>query len=238
MPEEWMSDELKGVDAVAFRVIARPYKSCGWGGDPNACLSNEVRCEMDLYFNHKRNPLPWDEERPHRYSELYTKSVNFIANYFAEGNQNYPVPERRLGLPKRRNDHAFARHSPFVDPKSGKGLWWQGGYSNSNEDRGGIYMSMTAYDREIFSGVSLVVMTGGCGQPADSIWLTGDNASYGEKHIAFKQISLPQSWRARVKEITKESSDRTAAFFKQQGEKAIKALRESPIPSKSIAPLQ
>jgi hypothetical protein len=238
MPEEWVSNELKGVDAVAFRVIPRPYKSCGWGGDPNACSSNEVLCEMDLYFDHKRNPLPWDERRPERYSEHYTQSVNFIANYLVESNQNYPRSTQRLRTPPRKDDHVFAKSSPFVDPKSGKGLWWQGGYWNSNEDRGGIYMSVMSYDRELFTGVSLVVMGGGCGQPADAIWLTGDNAGYREKATAFKQISLPQSWRMRAQEATKESKDRTAAFFKQEGEKAMKALREAPSSNKSIVPVQ
>ena len=99
-------------------------------------------------------------------------------------------------------------------------------------------MSVTSYDREIFTGVSLVVMGGGCGQPADAVWLTGDNAGYREKNTAFKQISLPQSWRVRAQHATKESSERAAAFFKQEGEKAMKALRESPVPNKSIVPVQ
>jgi hypothetical protein len=232
MPEEWVSNELKGVDAVAFRVIPRPYKSCGWGRDPNACSSNEVLCEMDLYFDHKRNPLPWDERRPERYSGHYKTSVNFLS----DGKPD--LYYERLRTPARKDDHVFAKSSPFVDPKSSKGLWWQGGYWNSNEDRGGIYMSVTSYDREIFTGVSLVVMGGGCGQPADAVWLTGDNAGYREKNTAFKQISLPQSWRVRAQDATKESSDRAAAFFKQEGEKAMKALRESPMPNKTIVPVQ
>ena len=81
MPDEWISDELKGgVDAVAFRVVPRPYKTCGWGGNPSACSPDgaEVRCEMDLYFDQKRNPLPWDERRPERYSSTLGLSVTFL----------------------------------------------------------------------------------------------------------------------------------------------------------------
>ena len=232
MPEEWVSNELKGVDAVAFRVVPRPYRTCGWGGDPKACSSNEVRCEMDLYFDHKRNPLPWDEQRPARFSGHYNVSVNFLW----DGQRN--LAYQRLEAPKRKDDHVFASDSPFVDPKSGKGLWWQGGYWNANNDRGSIFMSLSSYDREIFSGVSLMVMGGGCGKPADAIWLTGNNAGYQEKNTAYKQISLPQSWRIRVNQATKESEDRAAAFFKQEGEKAMKSLRDSPVPNKSIVPLQ
>ena len=215
MPEEWISPELKGVDAVAFRVAPRPYRTCGWGGDPNACSSNEVHCEMDLYFDHKRNPLPWDERFPEIWVSRYAYSVNFI-----------PAPVRELRLPKRTNDHYLARYSPFVDPKSGKGLWWQG-----------QLMSLTSYDREIFSGVSLVTMfVPGC-EANNTIYLTSENDPYQETK-AYMQARFPQSWQLRVKQAAKESKDRSAAFFKQEGEKAMKALRESPAPNKSIVPVQ
>lgn len=231
MPEEWVSNELKGVDAVAFRVMPS-YRWCGWGGDPKAC-SEQVRCEMDLYFDHKRNPLPWDERWPERYSGHYNMSVNFIANYLTEGNQNYPRSAQRPRNPARKDDHIFAKYSPFVDPKSGKGLWWEGMYSNDGGSSG-IYMSVTSYDREIFSGVSLVVMSGGCAKPADLLWLSSDQ----DETKAFKQVHLPQAWRSRVKQVQQESNDRAAAFFKQEGEKAMKALRESSAPNKSIVPVQ
>lgn len=141
MPDEWVSDELKGVDAVAFRVVPRPYKTCGWGGNPSACSPDgvEVRCEMDLYFDHKRNPLPWDERRPERYSSTTALSVAFLW----DGQHN--LAYQRLETPKRKGDHVFATDSPFVDPKSGKGLWWQG-----------QLITLTNYDREIFSDVSLL----------------------------------------------------------------------------------
>ena len=215
MPEEWVSNELQGVDSVAFRVIPSPYKSCGWGGDPNACNSNEVQCEMDLYFDRKKNPLPWDERFPEIWVSRYAYSVNFI-----------PAPIRALRLPKRANDHYLARYSPFVDPKSGKGLWWQGDL-----------MSIASYDREIFSDVSLVTMfIAGC-ESVEMIYLTSENDPY-QKTKPFMRVRFPESWRLRAKQATKESKDRTAAFLKQEGEKAMKALREAPVPNKSIVPLQ
>jgi len=232
MPDEGVSSELKGVDAVAFRVIPRPYRSCGWGGDPNSCRDNEVLCEMDLYFDHKRNPLPWDWKRPDRYLGYYKTSVNFLSD--VKTNLYY----ERLISPSRKDDHIFAKSSPFIDPKNGKGLWWQGGYWNSNEDRGGMPMSVASFDKEVFSGMALVVMSGSCGQAPDSIWLTGDNAGYKEKDMAFKLISLPQAWRLRIKDLIKESSDRANGFFSKEGEKAIKSLRESPVINRTISPVQ
>jgi hypothetical protein len=225
MPEEWSSTELKGVDAVAFRVMPS-YSSCGWGGDPKACNTNEVRCEMDLYFDHKANPLPWDEHYPEARASRYGTSVNFI-----------PAPIRESRLPKRSNNFSFAEYQPFVDPNTGKGMWWQGGYWENNGG-GGIHMSMVSYDREIFKGIAFLTMLGGCGEPATAIWLTANNDGYRERSQAYKLTTLPQDWRLRVKQVLRESKERTEAFFKREGEKAMKALRESPVPNRTLVPLQ
>lgn len=224
MPEEWVSTELKGVDAVAFRVMPS-YSSCGWGGDPKSCNTNEVRCEMDLYFDHKANPLPWDERYPEVRASRYGTSVHFI-----------PAPIRESRLPKRSNNFSFAEYQPFVDPNTGKGMWWEGGYWENNGG-GGIHMSIVSYDREIFKGIAFLTMLGGCGEPATAIWLSANNADYKEKP-PFKLITLPQSWRDHVKKSLRETKERTEAFFKHEGEKAMKALRESPVPNRILVPLQ
>ena len=223
MPEEWSSTELNGVDAVAFRVMPS-YSSCGWGGGPKACNTNEVRCEMDLYFDHKANPLPWDERYPEVRANRYSTSVHFI-----------PAPIRESRLPKRPNDHSFfGEYQPFVDPNTGKGMWWEGGYWENNGG-GGIHMSMVSYDREIFKGIAFLTMSGGCGEPATAIWLTANNGGYREKTKAYKLITLPQDWRLRVKQALHETKERAEAFFKREGEKAVKALRESPKGAETFA---
>lgn len=79
LPMEWASEELKGADAVAFRVVPT-YKSCGWGGNPKACREDEVRCDMDVYFDHQRNPLPWDERMRPTDLDRSTSSLAFIGN--------------------------------------------------------------------------------------------------------------------------------------------------------------
>ncbi len=90
---------------------------------------------------------------------------------------------------------------------------------------------------KFFSGVSLLTMfIAGC-EGVEKIYLTSENDPYQETK-AYMQVRFPESWRVRVKQASKESKDRTAAFFKQEGEKAMKALRESPVPNKSIVPLQ
>ncbi|MBI3728391.1 MAG: hypothetical protein HY254_08675 [Burkholderiales bacterium] len=125
MPMEWASEELKGADAVAFRVMPH-YKSCGWGGDPNACREDEVRCHMDVYFDHKKNPLPWDDRMRSSDPDRSMSTLAFI------GNVANPFSRPRGTL-------IASYRSPFTDPKSGKELGWNGGYQRASNDRGGVF---------------------------------------------------------------------------------------------------
>ena len=214
MPEEWISTELVGVDAVAYRVIPT-YATCGWGGDPKACNTNEVRCEMDLYFDHKINPLPWDERYPPIYADRFKNSSKFI-----------PAWTRESRLPKHPNwPSGLSTFTPFFDSKAGLGLTWKGGFWIDDSNRGGFLWGVNGYDREIFLGVAMVTMDGGCnGQPPDALWLTSTNARYQDKDQMFKRVTLPHSWRARVNDHLQDTKQRMDAFFKSEGEKALKAL--------------
>ena len=155
MPEEWIATDLKGADALAWRMRAS-YQQCGWGGDPKAC-SDSMHCEIDLYFDHQRNPLPWDPTRPDRYTGFGQSSVRFLANFprnEALNHPNYPVARRKLREPERPGDHFAADDSPFIDPQSGRGL--------SIQNFSG-YILFTGYDKEVFSGISLItVLDPGC----------------------------------------------------------------------------
>ncbi len=229
MPDEWISAELKGVDAVAFREVPHPYKTCGWGGNPKACRTDEVRCEMDMYFDQTRNPLPWDD-RMNPVDTLYdiAKSSWFIGSLANQ--EKRPRTSLWGGVPLPR--------SPFTDPKTGKELMWQGGYWNSDKDRGGSHWGIASYDREPFAGMSLVTVGVECSEPADACWLSSSSVRYKEKAQTYKLVTFPQTWRVRVRQALRESRARAEAFFKREGEKAMKALSESPTPSQSIVPVQ
>jgi hypothetical protein len=218
MPQEWASADLQGADAVAFRVMPT-YRSCGWGGNPNACREDEVRCEMDMYFDHGRNPLPWDDRVRSVETDTYKTSVWFF------GSNVLARPKGSL--------IATYRH-PFTDPKTGKELGWQ--------TAGSISIGWTgtrSYDREIFRGVSLVTLGVGC-EVVRAAWLAAEplrekQLSAGEAH---RFISLPVAWQTRVKKALYESDERSKAFFKQEGEKAMRELKEKPVQSIPITPLQ
>jgi hypothetical protein len=225
MPSEWIVQDLKGADAVAWRMMPS-YQECGWGGDPKACTQT-VKCEIDLYFDHRRNPLPWDPRRLERYMTISGSSIGFLANFprrEALNHPNYPVARRKLFEPARPGDHWSADDSPFIDPQSGKGL--------SIQHFSG-YVPFTGYDKEVFPGMALLTLLDiGCsGGPRDATFVLASDLvrlplSAEEKAAIAHTIVMPQSWRTRITQAAKEHQERQDAFFKREGEKAIKAIQD------------
>ena len=224
MPDQWITPDLKGADAVAWRMMPS-YQECGWGGDPKACRQ-VMECKIDLYFDHRRNPLPWDPTRAERYTDHFNSSVWFLANFprrEALSHLNYPVARRQLFAPVRPGDRAPADSSPFIDPQSGKGL--------SIQDFSG-YVPLTGYDREVFPGIALITLLDpGCrGGSSNAAYALANDlvrrpVNPKDKTIAHA-ILLPPGWRDRIALATKEHQERQDAFFKREGEKAIKALQD------------
>jgi hypothetical protein len=224
MPDEWISPDLKGADAVAWRMMPS-YQECGWGGDPKACRQ-VMECNIDLYFDHQRNPLPWDSKRPDRYTYILGSSIRFLSNAprrEALNHPNYPVARRKLFEPARAGDHWSADDSPFIDPQTGKGL--------SIQDFSG-YIPFTGYDKEVFPGMALLTLLdpgcrGGSNNAAYALAndLVRRPVNPKDKDIVHA-ILVPPSWRDRITQAAKDHQERQDAFFKREGEKAIKALKE------------
>jgi hypothetical protein len=229
MPDQWITPDLKGADAVAWRMMPS-YQECGWGGDPKACRQ-VMECKIDLYFDHRRNPLPWDLRRPERYSNIFGSSINFLANFprrEALSHPNYPVAWRKLHEPARPGDHFAADDSPFIDPQTGKGL--------SIQNFSG-YVPFTGYDKEVFPGMALLTLLDiGCrGGPHHGTYVLAHRGvslplSEEERVAIAYTITTPKSWRDRITQAAKEHQERQDAFFKREGEKAIRALREQAKP--------
>jgi len=225
MPSEWIVQDLKGADAVAWRMMPS-YQECGWGGDPKACRQ-VMECSIDLYFDHQRNPLPWDLRRPERYTFIFGSSIRFLSNAprrEALNHPNYPVAKRKLHEPARPGDHFAADDSPFIDPQTGKGL--------SIQHFSG-YVPFTGYDKEVFPGMALLTLLDiGCsGGPRHGTYVLANRGvslplSEVERVAIAYTITLPRSWQDRITQAAKEHQERQDAFFKREGEKAIKALRE------------
>jgi len=69
MPPEFVSNELKGAEAVAFRLLSKgDDENCGFGGNPNVC-SGEVVLRLDVYV---RNDVKLPKAHEGRYYQIAT----------------------------------------------------------------------------------------------------------------------------------------------------------------------
>lgn len=199
MPEQWITPDLEGAAAVAFRVMPY-YRSCGWGGNPTACKEDETRCMMDVYFDQETQPLPWDPRMRIAEFDWDLTSAGFM---YSSAN--------RLSRPKADGKSPLAR-SPFTDPQTGKELGWQfwnGGWG---------YLTARSYDREIFAGVSMVTFGSNCLKAAEELWLASEglNKSAVATSKALRHlVMLPSSWQARVNEVLLSYDQRNRTHFKQ-----------------------
>lgn len=221
MPEQWIALDLQGAEAVAFRVMPG-YKSCGWGGNPEACKEDEVRCVLDVYFDESKQSLPWDERMRVANIDESLTSANFLGS---------------MANPRSRPKGSLIAtyRTPFTDRQTGKELGWQ--------SAGSISIGWTGilnYDKEIFHGVSLVTLGIGC-QVIKNLWLADQfvqekdvSRSMSVKHI----ILLSGDWQAQVRNALAPYDQRNRAFYRKEGEKALKSLQQNSAMQVPVAPLQ
>jgi hypothetical protein len=95
------------------------------------------------------------------------------------------------------------------------------------------YVPFTGYDKEVFPGMAMLTLLDiGC--RGGSYRATYVLASRGvslplsaeEKASIAYAILVPPTWLARITQAAKTHQERQDAFFKSEGEKAIKALQE------------
>lgn len=228
MPMQWVSSELKGVDAVAFRVRSG-YTKCGWGGDPAACSDKGYRCEMDLFFDNNKYPLPWS---PRARAAEINRNKNSLWFLGMAGYQEQ----------RGKRDIDINDSTPFIHPQTGRVLRWQESHDGkgSNGD-----LAVFSYDREIFKAMSMVTLSlSQCyGSPVRELWLGEGYGIYAKElaqdpSLLYHRIVLPVDFQAKIKSTMAPYETNAATFFKQEGEKALQSLKANPVPSVPIVPLR
>lgn len=196
MPAQWVDNELKGADAIAFSTEEAP-PLCGWNGKQNACRSS-TNCLIDVYFHQKRNPMTWDNSLRWTDLDIRSTSASVLSSL-------QPVDRKEM-------DHAGIK-SPFTDPESGNELlWWRIGIPGVSAIGGSAFLR--AYDRSIFNNYSLFVAAISCDE------ITGlelsANSQFDRPRKIYGSIVFPKSWRDRIRPVLQNINDRERAFFNEK----------------------
>jgi len=184
MPSEGVSEELKGAEAVAWRMTTIGDVSCGFGNNPQSCIQ-PLTCQLDVYYDNKIL-LPWT--RP-----------EIIRDNIRGGLDS----SRFLGLipgDSRR------RYVPGNVMDSGGVLSLEKNFPMGGDN-------VASYDKEFQKGLGLITYVGGGVCPTFSepkkvymtYWTYEDPK--GEKRKEVHVIELPRDFIARLKPVYDEKNE-------------------------------
>ncbi len=75
MPQQWIDNDLKGAEALAYRLDLDVYGTkCGYFSDVESCRPSTA-CVVDMYIDDKAN-LPWNNKA--RYANMYGRKSNAL----------------------------------------------------------------------------------------------------------------------------------------------------------------
>ncbi len=193
MPAQWIDNELKGADAIAFRT-RESDPMCGWGGKRSACRAS-YECVINVYFHQKRNALPWDDSVRWTDFDYRATSVRVLSAL-------QPLDRKEAADPEIK--------SPFTDPDSGKGLvWWLVGIPGVSPIGGTAHL--LAYDRSVFNNYSVILQEIPCYE-ISGLELSADWPFKKSRNI-YQSITFPKSWRSQIKPMMEKIDERDRAFF-------------------------
>ncbi|EJN08611.1 hypothetical protein PMI40_01172 [Herbaspirillum sp. YR522] len=191
MPHEWMSDRLRHVDAVAWRVVP-DYGSCRWDDERLGCERVALRCEIDLYFDHGDHGLPWHVDAPEFWDSNYWSSSYFLSKALRKTGGTTAM--KQSSLPAQ----------PFVGPADGKPMVWSRLSSGPGNDV--RPMALLSYDRSALASTARVSLAGPCDDPPAALVLAPDGEAMAGMDRHFLMITLPGSWQERVAHALHEAA--------------------------------
>lgn len=155
MPKKWISNELKGVSAAAWRRSKTGEITCGWGGNKDACKDEEADV-LELYFDTTKvnlNWAPWSKEVDNIQLGPNISSVSFLTSQRCEQRRT------RTNFPGifRKKDPCWiygVRQQPFSVPDTGSEILLFSKATDSK--RQGNYNHVIAYDKNAFPSLAWI----------------------------------------------------------------------------------
>ncbi len=204
MPEKWISNELRGVAAAAWRYEKTGSVGCGWGGKKDLCIETKAE-HLELYIDTSRVSLPWAEwSLPYDILNLWSilSSVSYLTPQNCEHRREFSP-----FLTWKRPDYACAPvgvwKQPFSDPETGREAPF---YVRSKPSAVGFRVPLQAYEKQAYPGLAWVQLgydrpVGSFVKPSEallSIETRDSNYSNAKTMKKFHEIFLPKSFDERV----------------------------------------
>ena len=100
MPDRWIDDSLKGVEAIAYKVVDETDRTCGYGGNAESCVPSQA-CLFDFYIPKSAN-LPWKDDR----LQGFKQRKRFRSMYFLSKQNEAEILSYDKNFRHERNSYA------------------------------------------------------------------------------------------------------------------------------------
>lgn len=218
MPKEWISNELQGVEAAAWRSIKTGYVTCGWGGKRDAC-KEEDEAILELYFDTGKVKLPWAPWSRESDMLAYTQwgnSQRFLVPQKCEirrENSVSPVGDRGVKCEGRIS------RQPLANPKTGEEIFL---FAKAATYTGqGKFYPLAAYDKRTYPDLAWIQINyrrpvGLASSSADVvITLETRTAPLGRTLHKLHEILLPADFDHRIKMLLDAGREAQREFYKK-----------------------
>jgi len=216
MPTQWIDDSLTGAEAIAYRTKFTDGLSCGFFGDPNACVA-DFECAFDIYLTDEDSAnLPWKTDQPQGFRPFKIYRSGRFLSLSKQDDRRYDKVRKRWGA-----DTSLGGLKSIVYV-FGKPI------KESHVTESGP-ATPVEYDREILPGLDYLQLDAcsvfGQTHRAGFWFLTLGNRSFMETGKALHKVSMPDNFMQRAK-----------ASYEQRGEpqslstKVIKRIEDGKFP--------
>lgn len=149
MEDEYISTDLTGVEAIAYRV-EDTYTECGFGGDADACMKN-TRGILEVYIDEKKTPLPW--VHPEQMTDRHASYDSTWLLRTDKSRDDYPFTDgSKVVINKLTNGDYRLR--PFADPQTKhEAAYFQ---DLHDKDDWQAIVSILSYKRNAIDGLTVV----------------------------------------------------------------------------------
>jgi hypothetical protein len=217
MPQQYIED-VQGIAAAAFRIEDRSYQECGFGGQADVCRKIE-QCLIDLYFDERKNPLPWITDIKSQWKPSYSSMI-WLRPLDIRSERPYGTLAIDPPPGVIRNIGGNSALIPFADPISKVEAIFTSNVFDAPGDTEAVSGSMylLGYMHDFYKQLSVVSLQFGCGtfsRKSINIRLDSKRKGAYETPVArFNKVVLPEGFVQRIKNIQKARSDRNAVFYR------------------------